>query len=48
MSNHELNALLAYHRKQAELNRGKAERANERARFHEETIKALTEEVRHV
>lgn len=48
MSNHELNELLAYHRKQAELNRGKAVRANERAAFHEATIRALTEDVRHV
>lgn len=43
MSTEKINELVAYHRKQAELNHGKAECALARAQFHEETIKALLE-----
>lgn len=41
MSAKELKDLVDYHRKQMELNRGKAERATERASFHERTLVAL-------
>lgn len=46
MSKNEIDELVAYHTRQAELNRGKAERANERATFHERTIVALLAERR--
>ena len=41
MSKREIDEMVAYHKRQAELNRGKAERANERACFHERTVVAL-------
>lgn len=46
MSKQELEALIAFHKKQAELNEGKEHAARQRKLFHVMSIRALTKGVR--